>query len=338
MTEETQTSPTEGTSAPEEGTPEQGPSGIESVIKGLNKAGSDMMALGKGIENVPVLKELSGPIQAVSQVVSGIGGRLQAASDEAKQGKEEGGVVGQGLGFLQGFLGGGSPEEGSAEGEEGQEGEDGEKGGMEGFIEKAAEGVGKLREIWGKYYQELFDKEGKLNKEKLAGLAMEVGETILGAKKMAKVKKALAIGNVVRSTAESVMVATKSAPFPANLPAIAQAVAIGATQLATVKGQAHDGLTNVPSTGTYLLEKGERVVGRQLNADLQGFLHGQAQSVAGTSYGAVTNTSNTVNNSPNINMSFSGDVRDDAVRSNRGAIENMIREVFADYAMEPPFG
>lgn len=42
-----------------------------------------------------------------------------------------------------------------------------------------------------------------------------------------------------------------------------------------VKGQFHDGINNVPSTGTYLLEQGERVVDKRLNQDLKNYLNGE---------------------------------------------------------------
>ncbi|MBZ1551491.1 hypothetical protein KFA93_21880, partial [Klebsiella pneumoniae] len=37
-------------------------------------------------------------------------------------------------------------------------------------------------------------------------------------------------------------------------------------------GQFHDGIDNVPNTGTYLLQEGERVVDNRLNQDLKDFL------------------------------------------------------------------
>ncbi|WP_337015298.1 hypothetical protein [Leclercia sp. AS011] len=41
-----------------------------------------------------------------------------------------------------------------------------------------------------------------------------------------------------------------------------------------VKGQFHSGIDNVPSTGTYLLEAGERVVDKRLNQDLKDYMSG----------------------------------------------------------------
>lgn len=55
--------------------------------------------------------------------------------------------------------------------------------------------------------------------------------------------------------------------------AVTAAADIGAGAISkAVKGQAHDGLSYVPSTGTYNLQTGERVVGAALNADLTSYL------------------------------------------------------------------
>jgi len=62
-------------------------------------------------------------------------------------------------------------------------------------------------------------------------------------------------------------------PFPSNLAAYAavagQAAGIISTITSTTfQGQAHDGLMSVPKTGTYLLEKGERVTTAETSAKL----------------------------------------------------------------------
>jgi len=54
----------------------------------------------------------------------------------------------------------------------------------------------------------------------------------------------------------------------------------GARIMSTIKGtkiqgQAHDGWDSLPATGTYNLEKGERVVGKSLNQDLTKYLNNQ---------------------------------------------------------------
>lgn len=45
--------------------------------------------------------------------------------------------------------------------------------------------------------------------------------------------------------------------------------------------QAHDGWDSLPSTGTYNLEKGERVVGKSLNQDLTKYLSNKDGSKSG---------------------------------------------------------
>lgn len=64
-----------------------------------------------------------------------------------------------------------------------------------------------------------------------------------------------------------------AAPFPANLAAMATVAAqtasiVSTIQSTTIQGQAHDGLMSVPKTGTYLLERGERVTTAETSAKL----------------------------------------------------------------------
>jgi hypothetical protein len=81
--------------------------------------------------------------------------------------------------------------------------------------------------------------------------------------------KAIAVKDVIVDTAKSVSRALSNPPgIPFSIPQGIFAAAQGALQLATIKGQAHDGLTNVPSEGTFLLDRGERVVSAEQNRDL----------------------------------------------------------------------
>lgn len=63
-------------------------------------------------------------------------------------------------------------------------------------------------------------------------------------------------------------------PFPENLAAAATVAAETASIVSTIQsvslaGQAHDGIDSVPRQGTWLLDRGERVVDRRTNADLK---------------------------------------------------------------------
>ncbi len=322
---------------------------LTPLVERLKTAGSGISDFAKGLAAVPGLEKLSAPLMQLSGFLGKAGETVSDVVKSVEENKSKGGVsVALGIAdTLLGAISGGDGASDDASG--GTEGGDGsQSGGAQSFIEKAKAKVAELKKIWDSYYEELFDKDKKLNLLKAANLAAEVGTVILGSKKMAKVRKALSIANVVRNTAEAVMVAAKSAPLPFNLPAIAQAVALGAAQLGTVKGQAHDGINNIPSTGTYLLERGERVVDSRLNTDLTGFLKGQ------TAGGNNTNSTNidrrvdnsrinnrsqasSVTNAPVINVSVGAGADENAVSNNRGAMETMIREIFADYAMEAPF-
>ncbi|WP_417462859.1 hypothetical protein [Kordiimonas sp.] len=193
----------------------------------------------------------------------------------------------------------------------------------------------KIDEAQGKTTDDAIKGEEDREKANAKAWAGIVGNAVKSSKVLSKIRKAFAIGEVVKDTAMAISKAVASAPFPLNVPAIAFAAATGAAQLAAVKGQAHDGLDKVPSTGTYLLEKGERVVDKRLNADLSNFLNVQG---GGGGLTSVTNQTHAPVISPNINLTLNGDVQPDAVHGNRGALESMIRGIFADYAMEAPFG
>ena len=69
----------------------------------------------------------------------------------------------------------------------------------------------------------------------------------------------------------------------ANMAAIASAGGALVQQImgATLTGMAHDGITNVPQEGTWLLQKGERVMSAQQNADFTNFMNGGGASGAG---------------------------------------------------------
>lgn len=86
--------------------------------------------------------------------------------------------------------------------------------------------------------------------------------------------KALATGQAIIATALAATKALAATPFPpVNIALAASIGALGAVQVAKIQGQeyvgqAHDGHSNIPTSGTWNLEKGERVIGKDLNRDL----------------------------------------------------------------------
>lgn len=148
-----------------------------------------------------------------------------------------------------------------------------------------------------------------------------------GSKKLQMIQKASAIKQIMMSTATGIANALKL-PFPANIMAGVKTAAAGAIQLNKVKGQFHDGIDNVPNTGTYLLEQGERVVDKRLNKDMSSFLANQNSGNA------------SVTNSPTLNFNVTGGDADNVeamLMNHRGKFEGMIRDIYNESAQNSPF-
>jgi len=95
---------------------------------------------------------------------------------------------------------------------------------------------------------------------------------ISSSKKVGAIQKALALKEAIVSGFSALQKAWASAPFPANIPAVALTGIAVAGNIQGIKGQAHAGIDYVPREGTWLLDKGERVVDSRTNADLKSFL------------------------------------------------------------------
>ena len=74
------------------------------------------------------------------------------------------------------------------------------------------------------------------------------------------------------STAAIPMVGPALAPGAALTATAATAPMVAAVSAASLMGMAHDGIDSIPREGTWLLDKGERVVDRRTNEDLKDFL------------------------------------------------------------------
>lgn len=114
--------------------------------------------------------------------------------------------------------------------------------------------------------------------------AGDIGTTLAGAfgqgndaaKAFFAVQKGIAIAQSIINIQQGISEATKLG-WPAGIAAGLKVASEGAKIISTIKGtniqgQAHDGWDSLPSTGTYNLEKGERVVGKSLNQDLTNYL------------------------------------------------------------------
>jgi ParB-like chromosome segregation protein Spo0J len=104
-----------------------------------------------------------------------------------------------------------------------------------------------------------------------------VGEQSGLYKALFAIEKGAAIARSIVAIQTALANASASGPFPANLAAIASVASATAGIISTIastriQGQAHDGLMSVPKTGTYLLEKGERVTTADTSAKLDGMI------------------------------------------------------------------
>lgn len=102
-------------------------------------------------------------------------------------------------------------------------------------------------------------------------------------KAMFAAQKGVAIAQATMDTYAAANKALNSAPAPMSYALAAQAVAKGIANVAQIKstsidGMAHDGIDNIPREGTWLLQKGERVVDDRTNGDLKEFLSNQNSS------------------------------------------------------------
>ena len=135
--------------------------------------------------------------------------------------------------------------------------------------------------------------------EKIAGsaadsMAMIFGEQSGAYKAMFAVQKGFAIAQSMIAIQQGIANAM-SLPFPTNL-AAAAAVAVETASIlsnirsvtmtvsgsdSNISGMAHDGIDNIPKEGTWLLDKGERVVDSRTNSDLKNYLKNSSNSSNG---------------------------------------------------------
>ena len=89
-------------------------------------------------------------------------------------------------------------------------------------------------------------------------------------------QKAFAIAQSVIAIQQGIALAAAN-PWPTNLGAMASVAAATAGLVSNISavslaGMAHDGIDNIPKEGTWLLDRGERVVDRRTNSDLKDYL------------------------------------------------------------------
>lgn len=112
------------------------------------------------------------------------------------------------------------------------------------------------------------------------------------------VQKAAAIAQSIIAIQQGIAMAAAN-PFPYNLAAMASVAASTASIVSNISavGMAHDGLDSVPETGTWLLQKGERVTTAKTSAKLDATLDRVSKDTTGGKLPDV-HISTTVNGDP----------------------------------------
>lgn len=117
--------------------------------------------------------------------------------------------------------------------------------------------------------------------------------------------------------------AAAAAAMAVTSPLAAGAIAAASTTLA---GMAHSGLDYIPKEGTWLLDKGERVLSPRQNQDLTAFLRGTPQ-------GSEPNNATANRQKLDVNLNFSALNNEGLIGmllDNRGAVTSMLRQALED--------
>lgn len=106
------------------------------------------------------------------------------------------------------------------------------------------------------------------------------GESSAAYKAMFLAQQAIAIGQAIINTELGATKALAEGGMIMGVPAATMVRAMGYASVGliaaqTIQGMAHDGIDSIPKEGTWLLDKGERVVDSRTNADLKGMIANQ---------------------------------------------------------------
>lgn len=209
-------------------------------------------------------------------------------------------------------LSGGGSEDGAASG-----------GAADDRVAKEKKAISEIEEAWGGLGDTLDALNGKRVDSDSDMVLSMIGNATKGTKAMAKINAAYAIGETIKNTAMGVQKALADTPFPMNIAQAAFVAAQGVKNIATIKGQFHDGIASVPSTGTYLLERGERVVDRRLNGDLKAYLGAMQSKTAAPS-------------GPTIQMTVNGNPDTETLDRTRDTVVRALRDAYTERGMMSP--
>jgi tape measure domain-containing protein len=158
----------------------------------------------------------------------------------------------------------------------------------------------RLNDIQGAYKAAMLGTFSELSGNAADMVGKMAGEQSGAYKVLFLAQKAFAVASIIMNTQIAAAKAPAELMFVAGIPMSAAILAAGYANAGmvagmTLAGMAHDGIDSIPREGTWLLQKGERVVDGRTNQDLKQFL---------------SNTPDAANQSqsaPQINITINGD-------------------------------
>lgn len=171
-------------------------------------------------------------------------------------------------------------------------------------------------------------------------------QTKIGNKLLEAEEKRKALKSAALAVQENIAQAMK-AGFPQNILLMAQAALQGKKIISDIKGQFHGGISSVPSTGTYLLEAGERVLSRDLNGDIKSMLaqtsdHLSRQKNGDSGYAKgvmMTSDRQNVDRSfkPVVHINVKEAMTEESQHTVRQNLKDQLNDLYRDHAMISPF-
>lgn len=136
------------------------------------------------------------------------------------------------------------------------------------------------RDVQMNIWQDLLSRTSTIFNDMAAMVKETAGESSGAYKAMFLVNQGISIAQAMINTEVAATKAMAEGGTVAGIPMATAIRALGYTSVGliasqTIAGMAHDGIDNIPKEGTWLLDKGERVVDSRTNADLKGMIANQ---------------------------------------------------------------
>lgn len=167
-------------------------------------------------------------------------------------------------------------------------------------------------------WQDLLSRTGTIFNDMAAMVKETAGESSAAYKAMFLVNQGISIAQALINTEVAATKAMAEGGMIAGIPMSTAIRALGYASVGliagqTIAGMAHDGIDNIPKEGTWLLDKGERVVDSRTNSDLKNYLADGGGSKA-----------------PNVNVyTLPGQTAE--VSWNNGELDVRIRKIAGEY-------